>query len=31
VITPERVAAIHREQLARLKAEKGPEYWVYRP
>lgn len=31
VITPERVAAIHREQLARLEAEKGPEYWVYRP
>lgn len=29
VITPERVAAIHREQLARLEAEKGPEYWVY--
>jgi len=29
VITPERVAAIHREQLARLQAEKGPEYWVY--
>jgi len=26
VITPERVAAIHREQLARLEAEKGPEY-----
>ena len=31
VITPERVAAIHREQLARLEAEKGAEYWVYRP
>lgn len=31
VITPERVAAIHREQLAKLEAEKGPEYWVYRP
>jgi len=29
VITPERVAAIHREQLARLEAKKGPEYWVY--
>jgi len=29
VITPERVAAIHWEQLARLEAEKGPEYWVY--
>ena len=29
VISPERVAAIHREQLARLEAEKGPEYWIY--
>ncbi|MDR2212608.1 MAG: hypothetical protein LBE21_03145 [Pseudomonadales bacterium] len=28
VITPERVAQIHREQLARLEREKGEKYWV---
>lgn len=30
VITPQRVAEIHREQLARLEKEKGPKYWVLR-
>jgi len=29
LITPQRVAEIHREQLARLEAEKGPNWWVY--
>lgn len=29
VITPQRVAEIHREQLARLERELGPRYWVY--
>lgn len=28
VITPERVAEIHREELARLEREKGDKYWV---
>lgn len=27
-ITPARVREIHREQLARLEAERGPNYWV---
>ncbi len=27
-ITPARVRAIHREQLAKLDAERGPEFWV---
>lgn len=27
--TPERVRAIHREQLAALEARFGPRYWVY--
>ncbi|MBT6044260.1 MAG: hypothetical protein HOH14_12300 [Gammaproteobacteria bacterium] len=30
LITPQRVAEIHREQLARLEAEKGPNWWVYK-
>jgi hypothetical protein len=30
VITPQRVAEIHREHLARLEKEKGPKYWVLR-
>jgi hypothetical protein len=30
VITPERVAQIHREHLARLDQEKGAKYWVLR-
>ncbi|HTR01495.1 MAG TPA: hypothetical protein VMH83_15965 [Candidatus Acidoferrum sp.] len=30
VITPKRVAEIHREQLAALEARLGPNYWVYR-
>ena len=30
VITPQRVAEIHREHLARLEQEKGPKYWVLR-
>jgi hypothetical protein len=30
VITPQRVADIHREHLARLEQEKGPKYWVLR-
>ncbi len=29
LITPQRVAEIHREQLAKLEAEKGPHWWVY--
>ena len=29
VITPQRVAEIHREQLAKLEARLGPRYWVY--
>lgn len=27
-ITPARVRAIHKEQLARLEAERGPNFWV---
>ncbi len=27
-ITPSRVRAIHREQLAKLEAERGPNFWV---
>jgi hypothetical protein len=27
-ITPARVRAIHREQLAKLEAERGPNFWV---
>jgi len=27
-ITPARVRAIHREQLAKLDAERGPDFWV---
>jgi hypothetical protein len=27
-ITAQRVRAIHREQLARLEAERGPDFWV---
>lgn len=27
-ITPARVREIHREQLAKLEAERGPNYWV---
>jgi DNA polymerase III psi subunit len=27
-ITPARVRAIHREQLAKLKAERGANFWV---
>ncbi len=27
-ITPARVRAIHREQLAKLEAERGPDFWV---
>jgi hypothetical protein len=30
LITPQRVAEIHREQLERLEAEKGPNWWVYK-
>jgi hypothetical protein len=30
-ITPARVREIHREQLAKLEAERGADYWVYRP
>lgn len=30
VITPARVREIHKEQLAKLDARFGPEYWVYR-
>ena len=30
LITPQRVAEIHREQLARLEEEKGPNWWVYK-
>jgi hypothetical protein len=30
VITPQRVAEIHREHLARLEREKGEKYWVLR-
>jgi hypothetical protein len=29
VITPQRVAEIHREQLALLEQKLGPKYWVY--
>ncbi len=29
LITPQRVADIHREQLAKLEARLGPRYWVY--
>jgi hypothetical protein len=27
-ITPERVREIHREQLAKLEAERGENFWV---
>jgi hypothetical protein len=27
-ITPQRVREIHREQLAKLEAERGPDFWV---
>jgi hypothetical protein len=27
-ITPARVRAIHREQLAKLEAERGPNFWI---
>jgi hypothetical protein len=30
LITPERVAQIHREQLEKLEKEKGAKYWVLR-
>lgn len=30
LISPQRVAEIHREQLARLEEEKGPNWWVYK-
>ena len=30
-ITPARVRAIHREQLAKLEAEREERYWVFRP
>jgi hypothetical protein len=30
VITPEQVAQIHRDHLARLERELGPNYWVYK-
>ena len=30
VITPQRIAEIHREHLARLEKEKGEKYWVLR-
>ncbi len=30
VITPARVREIHKEQLAKLDARFGPEYWAYR-
>src|ERR1700753_3767491 len=29
-ITPARVREIHREQLAKLEAERGPDFWVLR-
>jgi hypothetical protein len=29
-ITPARVREIHREQLAKLDARFGPDFWVYR-
>ena len=29
-ITPARVREIHREQLGKLEAERGPDFWVYR-
>lgn len=29
-ITPARVREIHREQLRKLEAERGPKFWVYR-
>lgn len=29
-ITPARVREIHREQLGRLEAERGPQFWVLR-
>lgn len=29
-ITPARVREIHREQLRKLEAERGPNFWVYR-
>ncbi|HXR93242.1 MAG TPA: hypothetical protein VN750_23485 [Steroidobacteraceae bacterium] len=29
-ITPARVREIHREQLRKLEAERGPDFWVYR-
>jgi hypothetical protein len=29
-ITPARVREIHREQLGRLEAERGPDFWVLR-
>jgi hypothetical protein len=28
-ITPARVRAIHREQLAKLEAARGPDFWVF--
>ena len=27
-ITPARVREIHRQQLAKLEAERGPNFWV---
>jgi hypothetical protein len=30
-ITPARVREIHREQLSKLEAERGPDFWVLRP
>lgn len=30
VITPQRIAEIHKEHLARLEREKGEKYWVLR-
>ncbi len=30
-ITPARVREIHREQLRKLEAERGPDFWVFRP
>ena len=29
-MTPERVREIHKECLAAMEAERGPDYWVYR-
>ena len=30
-ITPARVREFHREQLAKLEAEREERYWVFRP